>query len=137
MTELVGPYAPSVLALGLYGFLSLVQLVVADLVGIRRGHTPGTGVPADHDDLLFRATRAHANTTESIGAVILIGAFAILAGGAPAWVNGALWAFLALRVVHMAAYYGNLRALRSIAFALGLTALVVVFAAGLGGARAG
>ena len=87
MSELIAPYSSSVLALGLLGFLYLVQLLVADLVAIRRGHVPGTPVSGGHEDLLFRATRAHANTTESIGAVILLSAFAILVRADPAWVN--------------------------------------------------
>jgi uncharacterized MAPEG superfamily protein len=108
-----------------------VQLLVADVIGIRRQHTPGTAVRDDHTDALFRATRAHANTTESIGALILIAGFAIAAGGDPAWVNGALWAFLLLRIVHAFAYYFDLRLLRSIAFAFGMGALFVPFGAGM------
>ena len=124
-------YAPSVLALGLFGLLYLVQLVVADVTGVRRRHVPGTPVSGAHDDFLFRATRAHANTTESVGAVILIAGFAILSGGAPAWVNGSLWTFLGCRVVHTLAYYLDLRAVRSIAFVLALFALGFLFVAGV------
>ncbi len=131
MLEAVVPYFGSVLALGFLGFLVLVQLLVADLIAIRRGHVPGTPVSASHGDLLFRATRAHANTSESIGAVILISAFAIVVGGDPAWVNPSLAAFLAFRLIHMLAYYLDLRVVRGVAFALGFGALCVVFVVGL------
>ncbi len=131
MPEYFAPYQPAVLALGLFGFLYLVQLLVADVVGLTRRHIPGTPVDGGHDDFLFRATRAHANTTESVGAAILIAAFAITCGGSPALVNNGLWAFFALRVVHMLAYYLDVRILRSVAFALGSLALIVVFGAGV------
>ena len=137
MSELIAPYSSSVLALGLLGFLYLVQLLVADLVAIRRGHVPGTPVSGGHEDLLFRATRAHANTTESIGAVILLSAFAILVRADPAWVNFSLGAFLGLRLLHMLAYYLDWRVLRSVAFALGFGALCVVFVVALQAAVGG
>jgi len=129
--EALVPYHPAILALGGYGFLVLLQLLVADVTAISRRHTPGTAVEGGHEDFLFRATRAHANTSESVGAVILIAGFAIACGGAPALVNNGLWAFFAFRVVHMLAYYLDVRRLRSVAFALGMLALLVVLGAGV------
>lgn len=131
MPEPFAAYDSAVLALGLLGLLYVVQLVVADVVGIRRRHTPGTPVAGGHEDLLFRVNRAHANTTESIGAVVLIAGFAMLRGGDAALVNGGAWTLLACRGVHTLAYYLDLRPLRSIAFGLGLVSLLVVFMAGL------
>ena len=133
MTEALQSYGSSVLALGLLGLLYVVQLLVADVSGILRKHTPGTPVVGDHDDFLFRASRAHANTTESIGAVILIAGFAVLRGGDPAWVNGAVWLVLLSRAAHTLFYYLDLRPARSVAFALGMVALVALFAVGLRG----
>ncbi|MCG8592537.1 MAG: MAPEG family protein [Proteobacteria bacterium] len=130
MPETLLPYASSILALGLLGLLYLIQLGVADVVSVRRGHTPGTPIDGGHGDFLFRAARTHANTTESVGAVILVSGFAVLAGGEPAWVNGALWTYLGLRVAYTLAYYLDLRAIRSVAFGLGMLALLVVFGAG-------
>lgn len=127
----LAPYAPSVLALGVFGCLYLVQLLVADVAAIRMRHVPGTPVQGDHDDFLFRAARAHANTTESVGAVILISAFAIGVGGEPSWVNGGLWAFVGFRTAHMLAYYLDLRLLRSGAFALGAATLLLLFGIGV------
>jgi uncharacterized MAPEG superfamily protein len=131
MPDFLISYKPSLLVLGIYGALYLFQLLLADVVGIVRKHNPGTPIEGDHDDLLFRATRAHANSTESVGAVILISAFAILTGGDARWVNGALWAFLVFRIGHMLAYYFDLRAARSACFGLGVVSLLVVFVQGL------
>lgn len=133
MSESIQPYSSAIVALGLLGLLYVAQLLVADLIGIRRKHTPGTPVAGDHDDLLFRAVRAHANTTESIGAVVLIAGFAVLRGGDPAWVNGAVWLVLLSRAAHTLSYYLDLRRTRSIAFAAGIAALVALFVTGLRG----
>jgi len=131
MSEWLLPYQTSVVVLGAYGFLSLLQLLVADVVAIRRRHEPGTAITGGHDDFLFRATRAHANTNESLATVVLIAGFAIAVGAAPGVVNTGLMSFLGFRVLHMAAYYLDLRLLRSVAFGLGLVAVVIVFGAGV------
>ena len=133
MTEALQPYSSSVVALGLLGLLYVAQLVIADVSGILRKHTPGAPVVGSHDDFLFRAVRAHANTTESIGAVILIAGFAVLRGGDPAWVNGAVWLVLFCRAAHTLSYYLDLRPIRSVAFAVGIVALVALFSVGLQG----
>jgi len=105
--------------------------VTADVAGILNKHVPGTAINGGHDDFLFRATRAHANTTESVGAAILVSLFAILAGADPVWTNTTLWVFLGARVVHTVAYYLDVRLLRSAAFGIALTALFVLFGLGL------
>ena len=131
MPEYLLAYQSAFLALGLLGLLSLVQLLIADFVGIFRRHTPGTPVKSDHSDLLFRAHRAHANTNETLGAVILLSAFAILRNGDPSLVQNTLWTFLALRFLHMLAYYFDLRIARSVVFALSFLALLVLFGIGV------
>lgn len=131
MLESIQPYSSGVLALGCYGALYIAQLLVADAVGIVRRHTPGTPIGGDHSDLLFRAARTHANTTEIVGAVILVAGFALLSGADPVWLNPTLWVLLGFRALHTFAYYANLRVMRSVAFGLGVATLLVVFALGL------
>lgn len=131
MPDFLAPYSSVVSALGVFGCLYLIQLVIADAVAIRSGHTPGTPVSGAHDDPLFRATRAHANTTESVGAAILIASFAVLSGADPSWTTMAVWTFVGARVVHMLAYYFDQRLLRSAAFGFATTALFVLFGMGL------
>lgn len=127
----IAAYRSAVIAFGVMGMLYIVQLLVADVVGIRRRHTPGTPVAADHSDVLFRCVRAHANTTESIAGFVLLALFAIGMGGAPGWVNGACWAFVAARAAHALSYYANARKLRSVAFGLSVLPLVVLAWQGL------
>ena len=131
MSDALAPYGSALLALGGIGLLQLLQLLVADVAGIRAGHTPGTPIPASHDDFLFRAARAHANSVESIGALILIAAFAIGRGADPSGVAICAWTLLGLRVAHGLAYYLDWRTPRSIAFALYAVALLALFVVGV------
>ncbi len=128
MSEDFASYGPSLVALGSMGGIYLLQLLVTDVVAILKKHVPGTPINASHDDLLFRTARAHANTTESIGALILISIFAISVGGDPPWVNASLSFFVGFRVLHMTAYYIDFRTLRSVAFGLSILALFVLLA---------
>ncbi len=124
-------YQSAFVALGCLGALHVLQLLIADVIAIMRRHVPGTAVTSGHDDALFRATRAHANTTESLGAVVLIAAFALVAGITPALASGCLWSYFGLRCAHALAYYLGLGLVRSIAFALSVVVLLVLFGAGL------
>ncbi|NJO12894.1 MAG: MAPEG family protein [Gammaproteobacteria bacterium] len=111
--------------------LFLVQLLVLDLTGIRAKHVPGTPIPADHNSFLFRATRAHANTNESIAAFILLTVIAVFASASSAWTNVSAWVYVAGRLGHMLCYYADLRAARSVAFAVSLLALLSLLLAAL------
>ena len=124
----IGPaYLPLVLAMGATAFLLLVQMLVVDVAGIRAKHLPGTPVPSDHNLFLFRATRAHANTNETIAAFILLALFGLASAANTSWLNGAAWCYVAARAGHMICYYLDLRAARSLSFAIGLVALWVMF----------
>jgi uncharacterized MAPEG superfamily protein len=137
MSEALAPYSPAILACGIFGGLYLLQLLIVDVVAIRRRHVPGAPIATGHEDLLFRAARAHANTTESVGAFILVAAFAIGAQADARWVNILVWAFVGFRTLHMAAYYLDLRPLRSAAFALAVATLVALLGLGLAAFRLG
>ena len=131
MTELTASYGSTILAFGVVGGLLLLQLIVADVVAMVGGHTPGTSVEESHDAFLFRAVRAHANTNESVAAFLLLGVFAMLVSASPAWVNGLAWTYVIARVGHMAMYYADLRPLRSLCFTVGLVALLGLLVVGL------
>ena len=124
MPETFDLYGAAIAALLAMGALSLVQLLVADIAGIRAGHVPGKPIGGGHDDFLFRASRAHANTNESLAAFGLIAVAAILLGADPWWTGALAWAFVACRAAHTAAYWADLRILRSAAFALGVLCLL-------------
>lgn len=76
-------YDPTVVAMAFMGFLLLLQLIVADLAGIKAGHKPGYPIPADSRIFLFRAARAHANTNESISIFVLFAIVGMLLDASP------------------------------------------------------
>jgi uncharacterized MAPEG superfamily protein len=123
-------YSPVVWAFGVVGLLLLMQLLVADIAGVRAGHVPGSPVPADHGSFLFRAVRAHANTNETIAAFILLALFGIFRGASAEWLNGLAWLYVGARVAHMACYYADVRIMRSVAFVLAFAALLGMLIAG-------
>jgi uncharacterized MAPEG superfamily protein len=133
MQEWLMPYASTVWAMGIMGGLLLVQLLILDLAGIKAGHVPGSPVTADHGDFLFRATRAHANTNESIAAFILLALFGILHNGTPGWLNLLAMIYVAARLAHMICYYLGIQILRSAAFLVAFVALIGMLVVGVTG----
>jgi uncharacterized MAPEG superfamily protein len=135
MPELLVSYAPTLTAYVCLAGLYLAQALVADVVGIRAGHVPGMPVTSGHGDLLFRATRAQANTNENLPVFLLLSLAAMLLRAAPAWTNVLVWVFVASRAAHMLAYYADLRPVRSAIFGVTLLSLlgllVVTLAAAL------
>jgi len=134
MPPMLEPYGATVVAYLVLGLFLLAQALVADAAAIRSGHVPGTPVGGGHDDFLFRAARAHANTNESLGAFLVLSLAAIFLGAGAWWTNVLASGFVASRAGHMLAYYLDLRAARSASFAAGfgcLIGLLVVGAAAL------
>ncbi|MFT4520317.1 MAG: hypothetical protein ACI9JM_002719 [Halioglobus sp.] len=81
--EIAQMYQSTILALGAMALLMLVQLLFADLVGIKSKHIPGGLVPADHESLLFRSPRTVANTNESVIIFVLAVLFCVLSSASP------------------------------------------------------
>ena len=126
MPEFVIPYYPTVAACVVLGVLVIIQILVADVAGIGAGHVPGMPVTTGHESFHFRATRAHANTNENLALFVLLTIAAILLGAEPTWTNRFVGVFVASRAVHMLAYYGDVRVLRSAVFLIGLICLVAL-----------
>lgn len=122
MTALLPAYLPVIAAMVGFGLLVLIQFLILDVSQIRHRHVPGTPVLGGHDDFLFRASRAHANSTENLGLFLLLALSAMLLGSDPQATAIAAWSFTAARFGHMACYYADWRLARSAAFALGLLA---------------
>lgn len=129
--EILEPYKITVLVLGLSGLVFLVQLAIADIVAIKARHTPGFTVEQNHDSFLFRCHRALANSNESASILILVSLFSMFSSANAAWLNGFAVVYLLGRVGHMVFYYCNLKALRSLAFAILFIALLGMFAVGV------
>lgn len=125
--EVVSAYHPTLWAMGTAGALLLVQLIIADLTGIKARHKPGTPIPVDVNTFLFRSARAHANTNESISAFGLFAVTGILSAAAPLWLNGFAWAYVVCRIGHMGFHYANQSLLRSTVFGISLVAMAGMF----------
>jgi uncharacterized MAPEG superfamily protein len=136
MPEFLVPYGSALTAFVILGGLYLVQALVADVVGIRAGHVPGMPVTSGHGDLLFRATRAQANTNENLPIFLLLSVSAMLLGASVVWTNRLVWAFVLARTAHMLAYYADVRLLRSAMFGVALLALIGLFIVAVGALRA-
>ncbi len=124
--DITQTYELTIYALGAMALLMLLQVLIADVVGIKSKHMPGASVATNHDDVLFRATRAVGNTNESIAIFVLAALFCIFSGAAPDYTGYAAWGFVAARALYALCYYGNVQMLRSVAFGISL-----VFLAGL------
>ena len=131
MDELATTYATTLWAIAALAGLLLIQIVVADVVGLRRKHTPGSPVDANHDDLLFRAARTVANTNESLAVAILALLYCLLSGASPELTGLAAWAFVGSRLAYAICYYADLRVLRSVCFGVSLLALAGLIAVGV------
>ena len=121
--ELFSPYIPTIYAMGSTGLLMLIQLLVADLAGLKSHHKPGTPVAPDTESFMFRATRSHANTNESVAIFILLAVSGLLSSVPPQWLNVMAWVYVVSRAVHMLCYYANQAMFRTIAFGISLAAL--------------
>ena len=129
MDTIFTTYSSTIFALGATATLALIQLLVADVVGLSRKHTPGTPVLGGHDDALFRVTRTVANTNESIAIFVCAILFCILSSASPAYTAYAAWTYVCARTIYAVCYYSNLQTMRSICFvivALSLLALILV-----------
>ena len=129
--EFVAPYQTTVLILGLTGCLLCLQFIILDIVAIKEKHIPGFAIKESHSSFLFRAYRAYANSTETVGVLLLFSVFAIFSQADPAWLNTSAIVYFAGRIAHMLFYYFDLKLLRSTAFVVGLLGMLSMFAAGI------
>ena len=131
MAQYLLDYQWAVLVLGLTGALSLFQLLLFDLMAIKLKHPPGYPIESSHKNLLFRLSRAHANTNETMGVMILLFLFSVLSTADSDWVNNLMIGYFAARVMHMICYYAGWSVLRGVIFGLSLLCLIGLFIVGL------
>lgn len=128
MTELLlQDYQPTLITCGAMALLMLVQLIAADMIGIRARHVPGTPVEANHDNALFRASRVVANTNESVAIFVLLIVFALGTSASPDYTSYATYSYVAARVAYALCYYMNLQTPRSVMFGISIVSLAALF----------
>ena len=129
--ELFDPYKITLLVVGLSGLMMLIQILIADIAAIRQQHTPGYPVKPDHNSFLFRATRVHSNTNESISVFVLFAFFGVFTESNPFYLNVFSIIYFISRLAHMCFYYGDFKLARSVSFPLILIGLIGMFITGL------
>lgn len=128
--DLTQTYSMTIAALGAMAALMFIQLLIADVIGIRLNHIPGSQVATDHKSILFRVSRTAANTCESIGIFILAVLFCMLSGADPTNTAYTAWAFICARLLYAICYYLNLQLFRSIMFGMALISLASLIVTG-------
>ncbi len=132
--ENIAAYHLTGLAMGAAGGLLLLQLLVADIAGMRVPHIPGAPIEPDHNNFLFRATRALGNMNESIAIFILFTVVGILSQADPIWLGRFAVFYVVMRTLYMLCYWLNIKLARSACFLgalIGLLGLGVVMTGGL------
>ena len=124
-------YGVSLVSLAAMAVLMLVQVIVADVVGIARRHVPGTPTTPNHADLLFRASRVVGNTNESIAIFLCALLLCLFTQASPFYTGVAAWVYVVCRTAYAVCYYANLPTFRSAVFALSLVALLAMIVVGL------
>ena len=130
MADILNFYELTVYAWGALALLMLVQLTVADVIGIKSRHVPGTVPEQNHANPLFRASRVVANTNESLGLYLVLALFCIFNGGDATYTGYLSWAYVIGRTVYAACYYFNQPTLRSVSFGLTLLVLMAMLIVG-------
>lgn len=129
MPDILNFYSLTIHAWGALALLLLVQLIIADVIGIRSRHVPGTAPDQNHGNPLFRASRVVANTNESLGLYIVLALFCIFNGADVTYTGYLSWAYVIGRAIYALCYYINQPTLRSVSFGitlLVLTAMLIV-----------
>ncbi len=124
--EAFASYHGALSVLAATGLMMFVQVLVADVAGMRAGHQPGHPVAADRASFHFRATRALANTNESVALFLCLAVAGVLLGADSGKLNAGAYVYLAGRLGHMAMYYADIAVARSIAFAVALLGVAVM-----------
>ena len=130
--ELISAYHLTGLAMGTAGILLFIQLLVADVAGLRIPHIPGAPIDPDHNSFWFRATRSLSNMNENVPIFIIFTLVGILSAADPVWLGRMAWVYIAARAAYMLCYWFNIKLMRSVCFGISLLALL-----GLGGVMIG
>ena len=124
--EALSAYHSTGLAMAAAGILLFVQLLVADIAGMKVPHIPGAPIEPNHDNFIFRAHRALGNMNESVSIFIIFALVGILSGGEAIWLARAAWVYIGARTAYMICYWFNIKLARSAFFGLSLLSLLAL-----------
>ena len=121
-------------------FLCLLSIGLAVYSGSSKGRAgalSGPVLPLDDDNLLYRIDRVHLNTVEALPSFVVPALLAMMVGIRPATLAALVWAYVAIRLVHIAVYLrggkaakgGSVRTILYVSGALVTVVLIAVTAA--------
>jgi len=121
-------------------FLCLLSIGLAVYSGSSKGRAgalSGPVLPLDDDNLLYRIDRVHLNTVEALPPFVVPALLAMMVGIRPATLAALVWAYVAIRLVHIAVYLrggkaakgGSVRTILYVSGALVTVVLIAVTAA--------
>jgi len=108
------------------GGLALLQLLVADVAGMKVPHIPGAPIEPNHKSFLFRASRSLGNMNESISIFILFCISGIVLMADPVWLGRFALGYVGARALYMLCYWFNIKLARSAFFGISLVALILM-----------
>ncbi len=130
--EWLASYHWTLAATALTGLMIFVQALVVDVAGMKAGHRAGHPVAPDRGSFHFRATRALANTNETVAIFLCLVVAGVLLGAEADPLNWGAVLYFAGRLAHMTLYYANLAPARSVAFGISLAGAALMGWAVLG-----
>lgn len=122
--ESIAAYHMTGVAMAAAGALLLLQLLVADVAGLRVPHIPGAPIEPDHKSFWFRSTRSLGNMNEGVSIFIIFTLVGILFAADSLWLGRAAWVYIAARAAYMLCYWFNIKLMRSVFFGISLFALL-------------
>jgi uncharacterized MAPEG superfamily protein len=126
-------YSYSIVGVLTLCFLSIVLAIHSGSSKGRAGALSGPVLPADDNNLLYRIDRVHMNAVEALTPFVLPALLAMMLGVRPATLAILVWAYLAIRLTHVAIYLrgGNAAkggSVRTILYVSGALVTVVLIA---------
>lgn len=127
-------YAFSIIGVLALCLLSILLAIYSGSSKGRAGALSGPVLPADDDNRLYRIDRAHMNSVEALAPFIVSAVLAIMVGVGPTTLAVLVWAYIAIRLAHLAVYLrggnaakgGSIRTILYVTGALVTIVLIVV-----------
>lgn len=127
-------YSLSIVGVLVLCLLSILLAVYSGSSKGRAGALSGPVLPLDDDNLLYRIDRVHLNTVEALPPFVVPAVLAMMVGVGPATLATLVWAYAAIRLIHVAVYLrggnaakgGSIRTVLYVSGALVTIILIIV-----------
>src|SRR3954467_13904938 len=100
-------YSLSIVGVLMLCLLSILLAVYSGSSKGRAGALSGPVLPLDDDNLLYRIDRVHMNEVEALPPFVVPTVLATLVGVRPVTLATLVWVYVAIRLMHVAVYWGG------------------------------